>query len=172
MKKPLSVAEAVRRAAYVFGMNASEKEVLALGASAGLCTEDSAGLDLEDMEERRAHFLYEWRGFAHAAVFNALMEHAPGVTVLEYLRGTVDMMKRLGYSETVALDFADTAFKAYSDAFINKQAAHCPSIFFDRLLGVPIEKAEKHSVAVLSGTMAMMTAACLDLFEKYEYLTD
>ncbi|MBO4318680.1 MAG: hypothetical protein J5855_10485 [Mailhella sp.] len=172
MKKLLSVAEAVRRAAYVFEMNVSEKEVLALGASAGLCGGDTCGLVLDDLQEKRAGFLYEWRGFAHAAVFNALMEHSPGVTVLEYLRGTVDMMKSLGYSEATALGFVDTAFKAYSDAFINRDAAQCPAIFFDRFLGIPLEKVDKHSAAVLSGTMAMLTAACLDVFEKYDYLTE
>ena len=172
MKRKLSVRDAVERAAVVFEMNAETKAVLGLGMSAGLFGAGEVLPDISDRSDIRARFLYEWRGFAHAAVLNALMEHAPGVTVLEYLRATTELLGRLGYAAEDIEGFTDTAFKAYSDSFINKKPEECPRIFFDRLSGVPLEKADKHAAAVISGTMAMLTAAALDVFEKYEYMTE
>jgi len=162
----LSVREAVARAAVIFEINTEREGVLALGASAGLCPQNSDSLILAELTEPKARFLWEWSAFVHAAVLYGLMEHAPAVTVVEYLRGTSELMERNGYDKEQIELFTDTAFKAYSEALINKRPQDCPSIFFKRFSDSDLKDVDYGSAARISTAMAMMLSASLDTFEK------
>lgn len=163
MKRRLSVAEAVRAASILYELNSKPQDVLSLARQAAL---PCAG-----PEEEKA-LLREWRAFAHAAVLYGLMARAPNVVVVEYLRATQDMLRREGYTPDEAEQFVDGAFRAYTEPLLRTQTKECPALFFRRLTGREPADAPPHSVAVVSGVMAMIFAAVLDKLEQYEFATE
>lgn len=87
MKKQLSVARAVEAAGILFELNSGRQGVLAMAEQAGLsCASPDAEKKL----------LREWYAFVHAAVLYGLMVQAPNIVVVEYLRGTQDILAGLG----------------------------------------------------------------------------
>lgn len=163
MKRQLSVAEAVEAGAILFELNSGREGVLALAAQAGL---PCAGSEAEEA------MLLEWRAFAHAAVLYGLIVHAPNVVVLEYVRATRALLARAGYFPEETESFVDDAFGAYMEPFLRAETKMGPQLFFDRLLGKPLEEVPARTVAVISGAMAMVLAAVLDKWEQYEFLTE
>ena len=160
MKRKLTLAQAVEAAGILFELNTEPKGALAIAARAGL----SCGTDGE-----KAAFLWEWRAYVHAAVLYGLMVQAPNVVVVEYLRATQDMLRRLGYSAEQATDFVDGAFRAYTDPMVRTQTQECPVVFFQRLLGKELADVPAATVALISAVMAMVMSATLDKLEQYEY---
>lgn len=160
MKRKLTLAQAVEAAGILFELNTEPKGALAIAARAGL----PCGTDGE-----KAAFLWEWRAYAHAAVLYGLMVQAPNVVVVEYLRATQDMLRRLGYSAEQATDFVDGAFRAYTDPMVRTQTQECPAVFFQRLLGKELADVPAATVALISAVMAMVMSATLDKLEQYEY---
>ena len=159
MKRKLTLAQAVEAAGILFELNTEPKGALAIAARAGL----PCGTDGE-----KAAFLWEWRAYVHAAVLYGLMVQAPNV-VVEYLRATQDMLRRLGYSAEQATDFVDGAFRAYTDPMVRTQTQECPAVFFQRLLGKELADVPAATVALISAVMAMVMSATLDKLEQYEY---
>ena len=163
MKKKLNVATAVQAAGILFELNTGESGVFALAARAGLpCT----------TEEEKHRLMLEWRAYVHAAVLYGLMVQAPNVVVVEYLRVTQDMLKKLGYSSEEAEDFVDGAFRAYVDPMVRTRTQECPAVFFRRLLHKELADIPADTVAVVSGVMAMIMSAVLDKLEQYEFGTE
>ncbi len=160
MKRKLTLAQAVEAAGILFELNTEPKGALAIAARAGL----PCGTDGE-----KAAFLWEWRAYVHAAVLYGLMVQAPNVVVVEYLRATQDMLRRLGYSAEQATDFVDGAFRAYTDPMVRTQTQECPAVFFQRLLGKELADVPAATVALISAVMAMVMSATLDKLEQYEY---
>ena len=160
MKRKLTLAQAVEAAGILFELNTEPKGALAIAARAGL----PCGTDGE-----KAAFLWEWRAYVHAAVLYGLMVQAPNVVVVEYLRATQDMLRRLGYSAEQATDFVDGAFRAYTDPMVRTQTQECPAVFFQRLLGKELADVPAATVALISAVMAMVMSAMLDKLEQYEY---
>ena len=160
MKRKLTLAQAVEAAGILFELNTEPKGALAIAARAGL----PCGTDGE-----KAAFLWEWRAYVHAAVLYGLMVQAPNVVVVEYLRATQDMLRRLGYSAEQATDFVDGAFRAYTDPMVRTQTQECPAVFFQRLLGKELADVPAATVALISAVMAMVMSATLDQLEQYEY---
>ena len=160
MKRKLTLAQAVEAANILFELNTDERGALALA--------ERAGLPISGDAERSA-FLWEWRAYVHAAVLYGLMVQAPNVVVVEYLRSTQAMLRRLGYSAEQATDFVDGPFRAYSDPMVKTQTQECPSVFFQRLLKKDIKDVPAQTVAMMSGVMAMVMSATLDKLEQYEY---
>lgn len=160
MKRKLTLAQAVEAAGILFELNTEERGALAIAEKAGLPVADEKG---------RAAFLWEWRAYVHAAVLYGLMVQAPNVVVVEYLRVTQSMLRRLGYSEKQAEDFVDGAFRAYTDPMVRTQTQECPSVFFRRLLGKELTDVPAPAAALISGVMAMVMSATLDKLEQYEY---
>ena len=160
MKRKLTLAQAVEAAGILFELNTEAKGALAIAARADLpCS----------FEEEQQAFLWEWRAYVHAAVLYGLMVQAPNVVVVEYLRATQDMLRRLGYSAEQATDFVDGAFRAYADPMVRTQTQECPTVFFQRLLNKPIAEVPSQTVALISAVMAMVMSATLDKLEQYEY---
>ena len=160
MKRRLTLAQAVEAASILFELNTEPKAALAIAARAGLpCA----------TEEEQKAFLWEWRAYVHAAVLYGLMVQAPNVVVVEYLRATQDMLRRLGYSAEQATDFVDGAFRAYTDPMVRTQTQECPAVFFQRLLGKELADVPAATVALISAVMAMVMSATLDKLEQYEY---
>ena len=160
MKRKLTLAQAVEAAGILFELNTEPKGARAIAARAGL----PCGTDGE-----KAAFLWEWRAYVHAAVLYGLMVQAPNVVVVEYLRATQDMLRRLGYSPEQATDFVDGAFRAYTDPMVRTQTQECPAVFFQRLLGKELADVPAATVALISAVMAMVMSATLDKLEQYEY---
>ena len=160
MKRKLTLAQAVEAAGILFELNTDPKGALAIAARAGLPCES---------EEEKAAFLWEWRALVHAAVLYGLMVQAPNVVVIEYLRVTQDMLRRLGYTAEQATDFVDGAFRAYTDPMVRTKTQECPSVFFERLLKKPLAEVPTQTVAMISTVMAMVMSATLDKLEQYEY---
>ncbi|MBQ2761654.1 MAG: hypothetical protein IJE96_07030 [Mailhella sp.] len=160
MKRKLTLAQAVEAAGILFELNTEPKGALAIAARAGL----PCGTDGE-----KDAFLWEWRAYVHAAVLYGLMVQAPNVVVVEYLRATQDMLRRLGYSAEQATDFVDGAFRAYTDPMVRTQTQECPAVFFQRLLGKELADVPAATVALISAVMAMVMSATLDKLEQYEY---
>ena len=160
MKRKLTLAQAVEAAGILFELNTEPKGALAIAARAAL----PCGTDGE-----KAAFLWEWRAYVHAAVLYGLMVQAPNVVVVEYLRATQDMLRRLGYSAEQATDFVDGAFRAYTDPMVRTQTQECPAVFFQRLLGKELADVPAATVALISAVMAMVMSATLDKLEQYEY---
>ena len=160
MKRKLTLAQAVEAAGILFELNTEPKGALAIAARAAL----PCGTDGE-----KAAFLWEWRAYVHAAVLYGLMVQAPNVVVVEYLRATQDMLRRLGYSAEQATDFVDGAFRAYTDPMVRTQTQDCPAVFFQRLLGKELADVPAATVALISAVMAMVMSATLDKLEQYEY---
>ena len=160
MKRKLTLAQAVEAAGILFELNTEPKGALAIAARAGL----PCGTDGE-----KDVFLWEWRAYVHAAVLYGLMVQAPNVVVVEYLRATQDMLRRLGYSAEQATDFVDGAFRAYTDPMVRTQTQECPAVFFQRLLGKELADVPAATVALISAVMAMVMSATLDKLEQYEY---
>ena len=160
MKRKLTLAQAVEAAGILFELNTEPKGALSIAARAGL----PCGTDGE-----KAAFLWEWRAYVHAAVLYGLMVQAPNVVVVEYLRATQDMLRRLGYSAEQATDFVDGAFRAYTDPMVRTQTQECPAVFFQRLLGKELADVPAATVALISAVMAMVMSATLDKLEQYEY---
>jgi len=160
MKRKLTLAQAVEAAGILFELNTEPKGALAIAARAGL----PCGTDGE-----KAAFLWEWRAYVHAAVLYGLMVQAPNVVVVEYLRATQDMLRRLGYSAEQATDFVDGAFRAYTDPMVRTQTQECPAVFFQRLLSKELADVPAATVALISAVMAMVMSATLDKLEQYEY---
>lgn len=163
MKRRLSLAQAIEAATILFELNTDERGALAIAERAGLPV---------SIEEERAVFLWEWRAYVHAAVLYGLMVQAPNVVVVEYLRSTQALLRRLGYSEEQATDFVDGPFRAYSDPMVKTQTQECPPVFFQRFLGKDIKEVPAQTVAMVSGVMAMIMSAILDKLEQYEYGLD
>ena len=160
MKRKLTLAQAVEAAGILFELNTDAEGALAIAARAGLpCASE---------EEQKA-FLWEWRAYVHAAVLYGLMVQAPNVVVVEYLRVTQDMLRRLGYSAEQAENFVDGAFRAYTDPMVRTQTQECPAVFFQRLLSKPVAEVPAQTVALISAVMAMVMSATLDKLEQYEY---
>ena len=160
MKRKLTLAQAVEAAGILFELNTEPKGALSIAARAGL----PCGTDGE-----KDAFLWEWRAYVHAAVLYGLMVQAPNVVVVEYLRATQDMLRRLGYSAEQATDFVDGAFRAYTDPMVRTQTQECPAVFFQRLLGKELADVPAATVALISAVMAMVMSATLDKLEQYEY---
>ena len=160
MKRKLTLAQAVEAAGILFELNTEPKGALSIAARAGL----PCGTDGE-----KAAFLWEWRAYVHAAVLYGLMVQAPNVVVVEYLRATQDMLRRLGYSAEQATDFVDGAFRASTDPMVRTQTQECPAVFFQRLLGKELADVPAATVALISAVMAMVMSATLDKLEQYEY---
>ena len=160
MKRKLTLAQAVEAAGILFELNTEPKGALSIAARAGL----PCGTDGE-----KAAFLWEWRAYVHAAVLYGLMVQAPNVVVVEYLRATQEMLRRLGYSAEQATDFVDGAFRAYTDPMVRTQTQECPAVFFQRLLGKELADVPAATVALISAVMAMVMSATLDKLEQYEY---
>ncbi|MBR3881173.1 MAG: hypothetical protein IKJ34_06245 [Mailhella sp.] len=160
MKRKLTLAQAIEAAAILFELNTDERGALAIAERAGLPVAS---------EEERAAFLWEWRAYVHAAVLYGLMVQAPNVVVVEYLRSTQSILRRLGYSEEQATDFVDGPFRAYSDPMVKTQTQECPAVFFRRLLKKELTDVPAQTVAMMSGVMAMVMSATLDKLEQYEY---
>jgi len=160
MKRKLTLAQAVEAAGILFELNTEPKGALAIAARAGL----PCGTDGE-----KDAFLWEWRAYVHAAVLYGLMVQAPNVVVVEYLRATQDMLRRLGYSAEQATDFVDGAFRAYTDPMVRTQTQECPAVFFQRLLSKELADVPAATVALISAVMAMVMSATLDKLEQYEY---
>ena len=160
MKRKLTLAQAVEAAGILFELNTEPKGALAIAARADL----PCGTDGE-----KDAFLWEWRAYVHAAVLYGLMVQAPNVVVVEYLRATQDMLRRLGYSAEQATDFVDGAFRAYTDPMVRTQTQECPAVFFQRLLGKELADVPAATVALISAVMAMVMSATLDKLEQYEY---
>jgi len=161
MKRKLSVALAVEAATILREINSGRDGVLNLARQ--------ADLPCSDIEEEK-RLLEEWLAFVHAAVLYGLMVHAPNIVVVEYTRSTRAMLEKSGYSPDGAERFIDGAFAAYVEPLLRGQTKECPSVFFHRLTGEAEPK--PHSLAVVSGVMAMLFAAVLDKLEQYEYLLD
>ncbi len=160
MKRKLSVAEAVQAAGILFELNTKEGGVLAMAQKAGLpCA----------TEEEKKRLMLEWRAYVHAAVLYGLMVQAPNVVVVEYLRVTQDMLKKLGYSLKEAEDFVDGSFRAYVDPMVRTKTQECPGVFFRRLLNKEVSEVPAASAAMVSGVMAMIMSAVLDKLEQYEF---
>ncbi len=160
MKRKLSVAEAVQAAGILFELNTEENGVLAVARKAGLpCA----------TEEEKKRLMLEWRAYVHAAVLYALMVQAPNVVVVEYLRVTQDMLKKLGYSPKEAEDFVDGAFRAYVDPMVRTKTQECPGVFFRRLMNKDVSEVPADTAAMVSGVMAMIMSAVLDKLEQYEF---
>lgn len=160
MKRRLSVSMAVEAAGILFELNTREEGVLSLARK--------ASLPCEQQEEREKLFL-EWRAYVHASVLYALMVHAPNVVVVEYLRVTQSMLKKLGYTEKEAEDFVDGAFRSYAEPMVRTKTQECPAVFFHRLLGKELSEVPKETAAMVSGVMAMVMSAVLDKLEQYEF---
>ena len=160
MKRKLTLAQAVEAAGILFELNTDPKGALAIAARAGIPCES---------EGEKAAFLWEWRAYVHAAVLYGLMVQAPNVVVVEYLRATQDMLRRLGYTAQQATEFVDGAFRAYTDPMVRTQTQECPAVFFDRLLKKPLADVAPQTVAMISTVMAMVMSATLDKLEQYEY---
>ena len=160
MKRKLTLAQAVEAAGILFELNTDPKGALAIAARAGIPCES---------EGEKAAFLWEWRAYVHAAVLYGLMVQAPNVVVVEYLRATQDILRRLGYTAEQATEFVDGAFRAYTDPMVRTQTQECPAVFFDRLLKKPLADVAPQTVAMISTVMAMVMSATLDKLEQYEY---
>jgi len=160
MKRKLTLAQAVEAACILFELNTEERGALAVAAKAGLPVANA---------EEQAAFLWEWRAYVHASVLYGLMVQAPNVVVIEYLRATQDMLRRLGYSAEQSTEFVDGAFRAYTDPMVRTKTQECPAVFFRRLLDKDIADIPAPSVAFISGVMAMIMSATLDKLEQYEY---
>ena len=163
MTRKLTLAQAVEAAGILFELNTDPKGALAIASRAGLPCESEA---------EKAAFLWEWRAYVHAAVLYGLMVQAPNVVVIEYLRVTQDMLRRLGYTVEQATDFVDGAFRAYTDPMVRTQTQECPSVFFERLLKKPLAEVPAQTVAMISTVMAMVMSATLDKLEQYEYVLE
>ncbi len=123
-------------------------------------------------------FLWEWRAFVHAAVLYALSEKAPAVVFVEYLKEVQGLLKSQCefFNEEWGQCFIDEPFQAYMAAVLEKRIQDCPQIFLQRYLNLDVkdtqhidDKISNKDVAALSGTMAMLFAATMDAFEKYDY---
>ena len=114
---------AVEAAGILFELNTKESGVLAMAQKAGLPCATA---------EEKSRLMLEWRAYVHAAVLYGLMVQAPNVVVVEYLRVTQDMLRRLGYSPEEAGDFVDGAFRSYVDPMVRTQTQECPAVFFRR----------------------------------------
>lgn len=160
MKRKLTLAQAVEAASILFELNTAEQGVLAIAQKAGLpCATD----------EERGRLMLEWRAYVHAAVLYGLMVQAPNVVVVEYLRVTQAMLRRLGYAQEQADAFVDGAFREYTDPMVRTQTQECPSVFFRRLMGKELSDVPAQTAAMMSGVMAMVMSAVLDKLEQYEY---
>ncbi len=160
MKRKLTLAQAVEAAAILFELNTEPRGALAVA--------EKAGLPVSSAEEQAA-FLWEWRAYVHAAVLYGLMVQAPNVVVVEYLRVTQAMLRKLGYSAEQATEFVDGAFRAYTDPMVRTKTQECPAVFFRRLLDKDIADVPAPAAAFLSSVMAMIMSAALDKLEQYEY---
>ena len=162
-KRTLSVARAVEAAGILFELNTGESGVLAMAGKAGLpCA----------TQEEKSRLMLEWRAYVHAAVLYGLMVQAPNVVVVEYLRVTQNMLRRLGYSPEEAEAFVDGAFRSYVAPMVRTKTQECPAVFFERLLGRNVEDVPASTAAMVSGVMAMVMSAILDKLEQYEFLVD
>ncbi len=160
MKRKLDVATAVQAAGILFELNTGENGVLAMARKAGLpCASDA--------EKKR--LMLEWRAYVHAAVLYGLMVQAPNVVVVEYLRVTQDMLKKLGYTPEEAEAFVDGAFRSYVDPMVRTKTQECPGVFFRRLLDKDVTEVPAETAAMVSGVMAMIMSAVLDKLEQYEF---
>ena len=160
MKKKLTVARAVEAAGILFELNTKESGVLAMAQKAGLPCATA---------EEKSRLMLEWRAYVHAAVLYGLMVQAPNVVVVEYLRVTQDMLRRLGYSPEEAGDFVDGAFRSYVDPMVRTQTQECPAVFFRRLMDRSVEEGPPATAAMVSAVMAMIMSAVLDKLEQYEF---
>ena len=163
MKKKLTVARAVEAAGILFELNTRESGVMAMAQKAELPCGTA---------EEKSRLMLEWRAYVHAAVLYGLMVQAPNVVVVEYLRVTQDMLRRLGYSPEEAGDFVDGAFRSYVDPMVRTQTQECPAVFFRRLMDRSVEEVPPATAAMVSAVMAMIMSAVLDKLEQYEFGLD
>jgi hypothetical protein len=160
MKRRLSVSQAVEAACILFDLNTKEQSVVLMAQRAGLpCS----------TQEEKTKLLWEWRAYVHAAVLYGLMVQAPNIVVVEYLRVTQAMLHELGYSSSEAESFIDGAFRAYTDPMVHTRVKDCPGIFFKRLMEQSLDSLPAHTVAMISGVMAMVVSAVLDKWEQYDF---
>lgn len=117
-------------------------------------------------------FSKEWYAFVFAGIYYAFSRYAPAYMVLEYVRSIKLFLQEIGLEQAEITEFLDNQFQAYIKLIIEENVKECPKIFYKRLLGKELQETDKKCVMVLSGAMAMFTAACLDIFEKYEYCAD
>ena len=163
MKRTLPVAQAVEAAVILFELNAKPEGVFALAQKAGFpCT----------TKEEKERLLLEWRAWVHSAVLYGLMVQAPNIVVVEYLRVTQDLLKKLGYTEEQGRIFVDGAFKDYTTPLVQTQTKECPAVFFRRLVGKELVDVSPQSAALVSSVMAMILSAILDKLEQYEFAVD
>ena len=157
MKKELSTQNALDICFIIFEKNC-QKDALKIFQEKAFLTE----IDFEK-------FAREWYAFVFGAIYHGFSQYAPAFMVLEYVRSIKYFLKEYGYSDEEITAFLDNEFQAYIRLIIEDKVKECPILFYQRLLGKSVQEADKHSVVLLSGAMAMLVANCLDIFEKYDY---
>ncbi len=135
----------------------------------------------EELNQAKDSFYFEWRALVHAAVLHALSECAPAVVVVEYLRGIQSclMHEEADYTLELGHAFVDDAFNAYTKLAMEKAPEATPKLLLERYARLDIEslntpncESDKpliQGVALLSATIAMLFATCMDALEKYDY---
>lgn len=159
-KQQLSLQQALQACFIIFEKNCGKEALIKFQKDAFLEHAD------------RAQFFREWHAFVFAAVYYGFSRYAPAYMVLEYVRSIKYFLQEAGYEQAEITEFLDNQFQAYIKLIIEENVKECPKLFYRRLLGKDIQDADRRSVMVLSGAMAMLAATCLDIFEKYEYSID
>ncbi len=162
-KKRLSFAQSVDAACILFRINTRPQGILRLGNSAALPSQYTEGSSVPKL-------LQEWTAFVHAAVTTGLMVHAPNSVLVEYLRQTRQLLNLHDTLDEAAVNhFIDDAFSAYLERMAQERQQRCPELFFQRLLGTPMQNAPQKSCAVIAGTMALTISAIWDKLDQYDF---
>ena len=160
-RKVLSCTRSVEAACILFELNTRPSQILHLAREAGLphCADTEAERQL----------CLQWYGFVHAAVVAGLMAHAPNAVVVAYLRGTTGLLAARGLSAEESAAFVDTVFSPYMQLLAEERQRECPALFFQQVCHLPsLDQVPPHTVAMISGAMAMTISAVVDKMERYD----
>jgi len=158
MNKILSLTEAVQAAAILFELNTDPHALQVMYHNSGLA--EQADRDI---------FVAEWLAYVHACLVYALMEQAPTVVVVEYLRQTGSMLQSKGYEPDFTDEFIDQRFSQYLSALTEQRAKDCPRLLFRAVCGEEIVEIPPKSAWIISAAMSMVLSAILDKLEEYDY---
>jgi len=178
-KKQLTAARGMEAACILFQLNSKTEAILAMARGAQMPNDYLAGPGA-DM------FCAEWRAFVHAVVTAGLMQHAPNVVFMGYLRQTGNLLADAGSTagkpaedaEAALTAFVDGPFAQYMPLLAQEQQARCPELFCQRLavqaakLRGQATPPDDHAKARLAAIMAMVISAVWDKLDQYEFLAE
>lgn len=158
-KKILHWRDSVHAAQTLFEIHSREQDCQALIDAIG----EPAVLDSRGI-------CREWYAFVHAGLVYGLMEHAPNIVVVEYVRSTHAILEHCaGYSAAEADLFVDEAFTPYLDFLSRNEAKLCAVLFLQRVFGHDdIRAVPSKKIAFVSGMMALTLSGILDAMEDFD----